>query len=91
VNKVEGVEERKQTETKNDEMRAGVIEAAVVRTMKQRKLLEHQQLLTEVITQLSGRFRPDLNMVKKRIESLIEREYLERVEDVERPTYRYLA
>jgi len=108
VNKVEGVEERKQTETKNDEMRAGVIEAAVVRTMKsvphlpllltsingicrQRKLLEHQQLLSEVITQLSGRFRPDLNMVKKRIESLIEREYLERVEDAERPTYRYLA
>jgi cullin 3 len=44
-----------------------------------------------VITQLTSRFRPDLNMVKKRIESLIEREYLERVEDVERPTYRYLA
>lgn len=34
ANKVESVEERKQTETKNDEMRAGVIEAAVVRTMK---------------------------------------------------------
>lgn len=30
-------------------------------------------------------------MVKKRIESLIEREYLERVEDVDRPAYRYLA
>lgn len=34
TNKVEGTEERKQTETKNDEMRGGVIEAAVVRTMK---------------------------------------------------------
>ncbi|OBT75950.1 hypothetical protein VF21_05803 [Pseudogymnoascus sp. 05NY08] len=91
MNKVEGTDERKQTESKNDEMRGGVIEAAIVRIMKQRKQLEHQQLLTEVITQLSSRFRPDLNMVKKRIESLIEREYLERVEDVERPTYRYLA
>ncbi|OBT57897.1 hypothetical protein VE04_02033 [Pseudogymnoascus sp. 24MN13] len=91
INKVEGTEERKQTESKNDEMRGGVIEAAIVRIMKQRKQLEHQQLLTEVITQLTSRFRPDLNMVKKRIESLIEREYLERVEDVERPTYRYLA
>ena len=30
-------------------------------------------------------------MVKKRIESLIEREYLEREEDTERPAYRYLA
>lgn len=58
---------------------------------RQRKELPHQQLFTEVITQLSGRFRPDLNMVKKRVESLIEREYLERVEDAERPSYRYLA
>ena len=30
-------------------------------------------------------------MVKKRIESLIEREYLERLEDIERPSYKYLA
>jgi cullin 3 len=30
-------------------------------------------------------------MVKKKVESLIEREYLERVEEADRPTYRYLA
>jgi cullin 3 len=30
-------------------------------------------------------------MIKKRIESLIEREYLERVEERARPAYRYLA
>ena len=30
-------------------------------------------------------------MVKKRIESLIEREYLERIEDSSPPAYRYLA
>ncbi len=30
-------------------------------------------------------------MVKKEIESLIEREYLERIEDREPPSYRYLA
>lgn len=58
---------------------------------RQRKELSHQQLLTEVITQLTSRFLPDVNMVKKRIESLIEREYLERLEDVDRPAYRYLA
>jgi cullin 3 len=30
-------------------------------------------------------------MIKNRIESLIEREYLERVEEAKLPTYRYLA
>lgn len=58
---------------------------------RQRKQLSHQKLITEVIQQLSARFSPDINMVKKRIESLIEREYLEREEDTERPAYRYLA
>lgn len=58
---------------------------------RQRKELPHQSLFSECISQLSGRFRPDLTMLKKRVESLIEREYLERVEDAERPTYRYLA
>lgn len=48
-------------------------------------------LVAEVISQLAQRFRPDLNMMKARIESLIEREYLERVEDVSPPTYRYMA
>ncbi|KAI9738762.1 MAG: Cullin-3 [Cirrosporium novae-zelandiae] len=90
-NRVEAPEERKATQQKRDEGRNGAIEAAVVRIMKQRKELQHQQLLAEVITQLASRFSPDINMVKKRIESLIEREYLERVEDAELPAYRYLA
>ena len=48
-------------------------------------------LITEVIQQLNSRFLPDISMVKKRIESLIEREYLERADDAQRPAYRYLA
>ena len=58
---------------------------------RQRKELNHQRLITEVIQQLTSRFSPDVTMVKKRIESLIEREYLDRVEDADRPAYRYLA
>jgi cullin 3 len=38
VNRVEGEEERKDTETRNDEMRAGVIEACIVRIMKSVKI-----------------------------------------------------
>ena len=58
---------------------------------RQRKELSHQKLMAEVIQQLTARFMPDVNMVKKRIESLIEREYLERIEDREPAAYRYLA
>ncbi|KAI9788156.1 MAG: Cullin-3 [Peltula sp. TS41687] len=90
-NKVEGEKERKDTEKKNDEMRGGIIEAAVVRIMKGRKELTHQNLCSEVISQLASRFVPDINMLKKRIESLIEREYLERVEGAGAPSYKYLA
>ncbi len=53
--------------------------------------MPHQQLYSEVISQLASRFRPDITMVKKRVEGLIEREYLERTEDLNRPAYRYLA
>lgn len=51
----------------------------------------HTQLISEVLSQLAGRFKPEIPMVKKRIEDLIAREYLERVEETSVPTYRYLA
>ncbi|KAL8727762.1 MAG: hypothetical protein Q9166_005817 [cf. Caloplaca sp. 2 TL-2023] len=90
-NKVENVDERQQTEKRVDEERGHAIEAAIVRTMKQRKELKHQQLITEVIQQLTARFSPDVTLLKKKIESLIEREYLERLGDIDRPAYRYMA
>ncbi|KAF2147350.1 uncharacterized protein K452DRAFT_323498 [Aplosporella prunicola CBS 121167] len=90
-NKVEGEKERKDTEKKNNDSRGFCIEAAVVRIMKQRKELSHQQLVAETLTQLANQFKPDVNMIKKRIESLIEREYLERIEEAALPSYRYLA
>ncbi|WPH00572.1 Cullin-domain-containing protein [Acrodontium crateriforme] len=90
-NKVEGDRERKVTDEKTNEGRGFVIEAAVVRIMKQRKELSHAQLLSETISIVSAQFIPDVNMIKKRIESLIEREYLERLEDAPVPSYRYLA
>ncbi|KAJ5142272.1 hypothetical protein N7476_003869 [Penicillium atrosanguineum] len=88
--KVEDQEQRKDTEKKQAEERGGSIEAAIVRIMKQRKKLTHSQLMTETLTQLSTRFVPDVAMVKKRIESLIDREYMERLSE-EPPTYGYVA
>ena len=58
---------------------------------RQRKELSHASLLTETISQLSAQFKPDVTMIKKKIESLIEREYLERIEDAALQSYRYLA
>ncbi|KAL1310890.1 hypothetical protein AAFC00_001121 [Neodothiora populina] len=91
ANKVETDTERKVTEKKNNDSRGYVVEAAIVRIMKQRKELSHSQVLTETLTQLSGQFKPDVNMIKKKIESLIEREYMERIEEAAVPSYRYLA
>ncbi|OCK85175.1 Cullin-domain-containing protein [Lepidopterella palustris CBS 459.81] len=90
-NKVESDRERKETEKKNDDSRAFCIEAAVVRIMKQRKELSHQQLVAETLNQLAPQFKPDVSMIKKRVESLIEREYLERIEGASVDSYRYLA
>ncbi|KAJ5779074.1 hypothetical protein N7457_006794 [Penicillium paradoxum] len=90
ANKVENQNQRKDTESKMNDERKGSIEAAIVRIMKQRKTLTHSQLMTETLSQLSARFVPDVNMIKRRIESLIDREYLERVSE-EPPTYGYVA
>ncbi|GFH56938.1 cullin [Chaetoceros tenuissimus] len=74
---------------KVDEDRNYAIEASIVGTMKARKALKHQQLVAEVLSQLAF-FKPNPRAIKKRIESLIDREYLERSAD-DSQLYNYLA
>lgn len=84
------VDEKKKVTEDVDKDRRYAIDAAIVRMMKSRKVVQHQALVLEVVQQLQHMFRPDFKIIKKRIEDLIQREYLER--DKDNPnTYRYLA
>mmetsp|Transcript_33794 Transcript_33794/g.76419 ORF Transcript_33794/g.76419 Transcript_33794/m.76419 type:complete len:630 (-) Transcript_33794:160-2049(-) len=73
-----------------EEDRRHLVEAAIVRIMKTRKVLQHNELIAEATRQLTHRFLPTPAFIKKRVESLIEREYLERDKD-DRRLYTYLA
>ena len=75
---------------KVDDDRKLIIDAAIVRIMKSRKRLDHPSLLLETTRHLQTKFMPDPLMIKKRIEGLIDREYLERDKD-DKKYYNYLA
>ncbi|KAJ8692377.1 hypothetical protein PTI98_009697 [Pleurotus ostreatus] len=66
-----------------------ISKACIVRIMKDRKHMTHNDLVHEVTRQLAGRFVPNPLDIKKRIEGLIEKEYLERCDD--RKSYNYMA
>ncbi|KAM7501267.1 hypothetical protein LguiB_000171 [Lonicera macranthoides] len=84
------VDERKKVVEDVDKDRRYAIDASIVRIMKSRKVLGHQQLVMECVEQLSRMFKPDFKAIKKRIEDLITRDYLER--DKENPNlFKYLA
>ncbi|XP_073113914.1 cullin-1-like [Elaeis guineensis] len=84
------VDEKKKVVEDVDKDRRYAIDASIVRIMKSRKTLGHQQLVMECVEQLNRMFKPDFRAIKKRIEDLITRDYLER--DKDNPNlYRYLA
>eukprot|EP00850_Spirogloea_muscicola_P018689 SM000174S03344 [mRNA] locus=s174:178867:184366:+ [translate_table: standard] len=84
------MDEKKKVVEDVDKDRRYAIDASIVRIMKSRKVLAHQQLVLECVEQLGRMFKPDFKIIKKRIEDLIAREYLER--DKDNPNmFRYLA
>ena len=70
--------------------RKHMIEATIVKVMKSRRRINHQELIAESTKILSSKFHPDVAVIKKRIEGLIERDYLERDKD-DRKFYKYIA
>lgn len=70
--------------------RVSVLEATIVRIMKARKKMTLQLLIDAVVTDVNKRFPPDVKEIKKRVESLIEREFLMRDEE-DRNLLHYLA
>jgi len=67
-------EESKKTNEQVAIDRVSVLEATMVRIMKGRKKMTMQLLVDAVVVDVSKRFPPDVKEIKKRMESLIERE-----------------
>ncbi|KAI0408707.1 ubiquitin ligase subunit CulD [Xylaria palmicola] len=80
-------EENKETHERVARDRQLETQAAIVRIMKSRKTMTHSNLVAEVINQTKKRGAVDTSEIKKHIEILLDKEYLER----DGSTYTYLA
>ncbi|KAJ1666278.1 ubiquitin ligase (cullin) of SCF [Coemansia sp. RSA 1813] len=89
IKKPEKKREVAETMKSVDVDRMANIQATIVRIMKARKKLGHRQLVEDTISQIKL-FQAQVDDIKKAIDQLIEREYIERSEE-DRAIYNYLA
>ncbi|EEP80158.1 conserved hypothetical protein [Uncinocarpus reesii 1704] len=82
-------EENKETHERVAADRNYETQAAIVRIMKSRKVISPQELIVEVIKATKNRGDLDPADIKKNIDKLIEKEYMER--DTESNKYKYLT
>jgi cullin-4 len=77
INQIQQDMSAEESKTTNEQVavdRVSVLEATMVRVMKGRKKLTLQLLFDAVVSDVSKRFPPDVKEMKKRVESLIERD-----------------
>ena len=80
VKQVDARTEDKETNEEIERRKHELLKAGIVRIMKARKHLKHENLITEVY-QIIDRFKPTVSEVKKAIEVLLDEQYLARDDD----------
>lgn len=71
-------QEAENTKKSVDDDRKLYIQAIIVRIMKSRQQLTHVQLIQQTIDHAKSRFTPSIPMIKKCIELLLDKQYIER-------------
>jgi cullin 1 len=80
VKQSESTNEEKETNEEIERRKHELLKAGIVRIMKARKSIKHEQLVTEVFT-IIQRFKPTVGEIKKAIEVLLDEQYLARNEE----------
>ncbi|CAL9730876.1 cell division control protein 53 [Monosporozyma unispora] len=89
TNGEEGLTETERVEKELNTERQIFLEACIVRIMKAKRKLPHSMLVNECIAQSHQRFNAKVSMIKRAIDNLIQKGYLQRCDDGE--SYSYLA